>query len=157
MWRRVNLVWSDVSEECIASIFRVEKFVSEEPACESGRILQFAATCSRWFLAYEFFYPEDGGDTFLRNVGSQDLHGATSQKTAFFIVTAVKTSNLTILTLCFLLYLDLRNVIQLQIFRLEYSTYFSSSSCFLHIMSSNRAPIIFGTPFTFGATLPDRT
>jgi hypothetical protein len=23
-----------------------------------------AATCSRWF-----FYPEDGGDTFLRNVG----------------------------------------------------------------------------------------
>jgi hypothetical protein len=39
-----------------------------------------------------FFYSEDGGDTFLRNVGS---HGATSQKTAFFIVTAVKTSNLT--------------------------------------------------------------
>jgi hypothetical protein len=26
---------------------------------------------------------------------TQDLHGATSQKTAFFIVTAVKTSNLT--------------------------------------------------------------
>jgi hypothetical protein len=30
-----------------------------------------AATCSRWFLARGFFYPEDGGDTFLRNVGSQ--------------------------------------------------------------------------------------
>jgi hypothetical protein len=28
---------------------------------------------------------------------TQDLHGATSQKTAFFIVTAVKTSNLGIL------------------------------------------------------------
>jgi hypothetical protein len=28
---------------------------------------------------------------------TQDLHGATSQKTAFFIVTAVKTSNLTLL------------------------------------------------------------
>jgi hypothetical protein len=31
---------------------------------------QTAATCSRWFLARGFFYPEDGGDTFLRNVGS---------------------------------------------------------------------------------------
>jgi hypothetical protein len=48
-----------------------------------------AATWSRWFLARKFFYPEDGGDTFLRNVG-------TSQNTAFFIVTVVKTSNLTI-------------------------------------------------------------
>jgi hypothetical protein len=26
-----------------------------------------------------------GGDTFLRNVGSHDLHGSTSQKTAFLI------------------------------------------------------------------------
>jgi hypothetical protein len=30
----------------------------------------FATTCSRWFLAIGFFYPEDGSDTFLRNVGS---------------------------------------------------------------------------------------
>jgi hypothetical protein len=29
-----------------------------------------AATCSRWFLARGFFYPVDGGDMFLRNVGS---------------------------------------------------------------------------------------
>jgi hypothetical protein len=29
-----------------------------------------AATCSRWFLARGFFYSEDGGDTFLRNIGS---------------------------------------------------------------------------------------
>jgi hypothetical protein len=37
----------------------------------------------------------DGGYTFLRNVGSHKiLQGATSQKTAFFIVTAVKISNL---------------------------------------------------------------
>jgi hypothetical protein len=31
------------------------------------------AACSRWFLAHGFssffFYPEDGGDTFLRTVG----------------------------------------------------------------------------------------
>jgi hypothetical protein len=33
----------------------------------------YALTCSRWFFACGFssffFYPEDGGDTFLRNVG----------------------------------------------------------------------------------------
>jgi hypothetical protein len=33
-----------------------------------------AATCSSWFLALGFFYPEDGGNTFLRIVGS---HKAT--------------------------------------------------------------------------------
>jgi hypothetical protein len=32
MWRRVDLVWTDVSEERIASILRVEKSASEEPA-----------------------------------------------------------------------------------------------------------------------------
>jgi hypothetical protein len=32
MWHRVDLVWADVSEERITSIFRVEKFASEEPA-----------------------------------------------------------------------------------------------------------------------------
>jgi hypothetical protein len=47
-----------------------------------------AATCSRWFFALGFFYPEDGGNTILRNVGSND-----HIYTAFFIVTAVKTSN----------------------------------------------------------------
>jgi hypothetical protein len=35
-----------------------------------------AATCSRWFLARRFFYPEDGGDTFLRNVGSHKIYTA---------------------------------------------------------------------------------
>jgi hypothetical protein len=30
---------------------------------------QPAATCSRWFPARGFFSLEDGGDTFLRNVG----------------------------------------------------------------------------------------
>jgi hypothetical protein len=34
------------------------------------------ATCSRWFLARGFFYPEDGGDTFLRNVGSHKSYTA---------------------------------------------------------------------------------
>jgi hypothetical protein len=30
MWRRADLVVTDVSEECIASIFRVEKYASEK-------------------------------------------------------------------------------------------------------------------------------
>jgi hypothetical protein len=36
MWRRVDLVWTDVSEERIASIFRVEKSASQEPAWAGG-------------------------------------------------------------------------------------------------------------------------
>jgi hypothetical protein len=36
MWRRVNLVWTDDSEESIASIFRVEKLASEESAWAGG-------------------------------------------------------------------------------------------------------------------------
>jgi hypothetical protein len=51
MWRCVNLGLTDVSEERIASIFRI------------------AATYSRWFTLSDVFYPEDGGDTVLRNVG----------------------------------------------------------------------------------------
>jgi hypothetical protein len=38
--------------------------------------MQSAATCSRWFLTRGFFYPEDGGDTFLRNVGSHKIYTA---------------------------------------------------------------------------------
>jgi hypothetical protein len=48
--------------------------------------VQTAATCSHWFLVRRFFYPEDGGDMFLRNDGSYNLHGATSQKTVFLII-----------------------------------------------------------------------
>jgi hypothetical protein len=36
MWRSVDLVWTDVSEERISSIFRVEKSASEEPAWAGG-------------------------------------------------------------------------------------------------------------------------
>jgi hypothetical protein len=36
MWRRVDIVWTDVSEERIASIFRVEKSASDEPAWSGG-------------------------------------------------------------------------------------------------------------------------
>jgi hypothetical protein len=43
MWRRVDPVWTDVSEERIASIFRAEKSESEEQARAGGYILQWAA------------------------------------------------------------------------------------------------------------------
>jgi hypothetical protein len=40
MWRRVDPVkWTDVSEERIASIFRVEKSASEEPAWAGSSLL----------------------------------------------------------------------------------------------------------------------
>jgi hypothetical protein len=39
-------------------------------------LTQSAATCSRWFLARRIFYPEDGSDTFLRNVGSHKMYTA---------------------------------------------------------------------------------
>jgi hypothetical protein len=32
-----------------------------------------AATCSRWYLT-GFLYPEDGGDTFLRNIGLHNIY-----------------------------------------------------------------------------------
>jgi hypothetical protein len=63
MWRRLGLVSSvDVSEESFASIFRVEK------VSKLGNTL--AVTIKRRLL--------------------QEPHGATFQKTQFFIVTAVK-------------------------------------------------------------------
>jgi hypothetical protein len=43
----------------------------------------------------DFLYPEDEGDMSSEtSVHTKYLHGATSQNTAFFIVIAVKTSNL---------------------------------------------------------------
>jgi hypothetical protein len=47
MWSCVDLALTDVSVERIASIFKV---------------------AWRWFTARGFFYPEDGSDTFHRNV-----------------------------------------------------------------------------------------
>jgi hypothetical protein len=49
----------------------------------------------RTYVSERNLEPDDGGDKFLRNVGSyKRTHGATSQKTPLFVVTAVKTSNL---------------------------------------------------------------
>jgi hypothetical protein len=77
MWRCVDYGLTAVSEERIASIFKVEKSSSVEPASAGGCRLshqsetptQSAVTCWRWFHGGVFFYPEDGGDTFIRNGG----------------------------------------------------------------------------------------
>jgi hypothetical protein len=39
-------------------------------------VAQSATTYSRWFLAHGFFYPEDGDDTLLRNVGPYKIYTA---------------------------------------------------------------------------------
>jgi hypothetical protein len=99
MWRRVDLVdWTDVSEERIASISRVEKSASEEPAWAGGCRLSHQSKTPSYIRT-------GGGPRGTRettptprarvcvdaSVQPTDLHGAASQKTAFFIVTAVKT------------------------------------------------------------------
>jgi hypothetical protein len=63
----------------------IKKIPTTKFGAEKLHVDKWLATCLQWFLARRFFYPEDGGDMFLRNVSSQDLHGATSQKTAFLI------------------------------------------------------------------------
>jgi hypothetical protein len=65
MWRRVDLVWTDVSGERIASNFRVENSVS-------------------WFLARRIFYPEGEGDTFPRNVFSHNIYTAPHSRRRHF-------------------------------------------------------------------------
>jgi hypothetical protein len=49
MWHPVDILLSDVSEELIAFIYK--------------------ATCWRCSSLVDFLYPEDGGDTFPRNIG----------------------------------------------------------------------------------------
>jgi hypothetical protein len=57
MWRRVGILLTDISEERIASIFRVEAIHSLQLSTHAGSSL------------VDCFHPEDGSDTFLRNVG----------------------------------------------------------------------------------------
>jgi hypothetical protein len=73
MLRRVAVVRTDASDEHIASVIRVT------------RIGELGTTLA----ATEALYEEIPW-RFL-----QEPHGPTSQKTEFFVVTAVKTSNLT--------------------------------------------------------------
>jgi hypothetical protein len=82
MWSHVVLVWTDVSEEHIASIFRVEKSEArnqrEQVAADCTQLLTLVPR-SQIFLPWRwrrYIHP--------KRRFTQDLHGATSQKTAFF-------------------------------------------------------------------------
>jgi hypothetical protein len=55
MWRRVGLVWTDVSEERVASIFRVKNSASEEPAWAGGY-----SEMSVHIISTRRHIPEDG-------------------------------------------------------------------------------------------------
>jgi hypothetical protein len=67
MWRRVGILLTDVSEERIAPIFRVEEINNDDPAWAGSCSLELPVHAGSSLV--NFFYPEDGGDTFLRNVG----------------------------------------------------------------------------------------
>jgi hypothetical protein len=55
MWRHLAPVRTAVSQERIASIIRVERII---------------LNTAKFIPSSQIFYPDDGGDTFLRNVGS---------------------------------------------------------------------------------------
>jgi hypothetical protein len=89
--RRVALVRTDVSEELSASFIRVTRI--GELGTRSVRRLLFTAMVvpSSQILVTLMKEALSSSETsFL-----QEPHGVTSQKTQFFVVTAVKTSNLT--------------------------------------------------------------
>jgi hypothetical protein len=79
MLRRVALVRNEVSEELSASFIRVTRI---------GELGTLAVTTNRHTLRRRRYVPP-------KRPLLQEPHGVTSQKTPFFIVTAVKTSKLT--------------------------------------------------------------
>jgi hypothetical protein len=99
MLRRVALVRTGVSEEHIASVIRSTRIgVEIALAVTSNRmtLASVASYCKRCSQLCDPCHHHDGSDTFLkRRRFLQEPHGVTSQKTAFFIFTVVKTSNIT--------------------------------------------------------------
>jgi hypothetical protein len=81
--RRVALVITDVSEEHIASITRAKTVSELETTLAVSEIT-------------DSLRPDYGGDNVPpKRRFLQEPHGVTSQKTALFIVTAMKTATLT--------------------------------------------------------------
>jgi hypothetical protein len=64
-------LWTDVSEEHVTSIFRVENQPCKKTRCSRwlGRM-----AAALWFLARLIFNPEAGGDTFLWNISSHMIY-----------------------------------------------------------------------------------
>jgi hypothetical protein len=91
--RSVALVRTDVSEEPGAAFIRVTKIGAlgtTQAATSNRRTLRtsVASYCQHCSQLTDCCHHDDLGAMFLRNV-------VTSQNTAFFIFTALKTSNLT--------------------------------------------------------------
>jgi hypothetical protein len=97
--RRVVLVRTEVSEECIASIVRVIRI------CELGETLAVTSISLQRASVLVTANVVPSADCYgtllmeaivrLKRRFLQEPHGVTSKKTPFFIITAVKTSNLT--------------------------------------------------------------
>jgi hypothetical protein len=69
MWLRVGLIYIDVSEERVASIFRAERIT---------RARTLSAINSPTFILSRYsVYSEDGNEAILRNVGFYKAHTAT--------------------------------------------------------------------------------
>jgi hypothetical protein len=93
MLRHLALVRTDVSEEYIVSIIRMTRIseLGTTLAVTSNRSVLLTLFLARQFLSrwrWRRHVP-------MKRRFLQEPDGVTSQKTSFFIVTAVKTSNLT--------------------------------------------------------------
>jgi hypothetical protein len=73
MLRHVSLVRTDVKEDRIASIMRETK-IGELGTTISSQRASVATYCQRCFQLADSCHPGNGGDTFLRNVGSYKSH-----------------------------------------------------------------------------------
>jgi hypothetical protein len=56
-------------------------------------VVSSPATCSLWFLTHRFFYPEDGGNTFLRNVGSHKIYMAPHLRRQHSVIFSLFAAN----------------------------------------------------------------
>jgi hypothetical protein len=54
-------------------------------------VFEVATYCKHFPYFSDSFYPDVGGDVFLRNVGSGKSHMASHSRRLFFMVTALKT------------------------------------------------------------------
>jgi hypothetical protein len=87
MLRRVALVRTDVSEELSASIVRVTRIGVLGTALAVTNVVPSSSV----LVTFTMEALSSSENRFL-----QEPYGVTSQKTPFFIVTAVKPSNLTV-------------------------------------------------------------
>jgi hypothetical protein len=94
IWRRVvRWVEPDVSEEHIASVFRVEEEFSKPASCLATACSLVCWTILRPWRWRRYVPPK-------RRMQLNVLHGVISQKMILFITTAVKTSSFWYLDFC---------------------------------------------------------